>query len=457
MKILIDGRNLALEEGTGVATYARNLSYNLSELGHEVGVLYGLPFGRQADPYLSEIAFFDPHSFPAPHATMERIQNFIHLLRAPLGQRAHEIPLSGRVVSKGLAARLPRFNSLWNASRLFDNAHRYFGLTSRFVNVRLPWRPDIVHWTYPLPIRVDGARNIYTIHDLVPLLLPYTTLDDKRFHLALVKSIARRGDHIVTVSERSKSDIVDLLPVDRERVTNTYQNTRIPDALLSRTVEAVEQEIRGIAGLQYGGYFLYWGAIEPKKNVGRLIESYLAAEVTTPLVIAGPNAWKADQELRLFRQFFRDPTREGEGFGPWPGAALETSELTPGRPSSGRIIRLPYMPFPRLVSLIQGAKAALIPSLYEGFGLPGLEAMLCGTPVLTSKEGASAEIAGDGALLVDPYDTNDIRTAIARLDSDSALRKDLIEKGTARAAAFSAARYQDRLTAMYDKVMATPR
>jgi glycosyltransferase involved in cell wall biosynthesis len=107
------------------------------------------------------------------------------------------------------------------------------------------------------------------------------------------------------------------------------------------------------------------------------------------------------------------------------------------------------MPFHLLVSLIRGARATLFPSLYEGFGLPVLESMLLGTPVLTSTAGSLPEIAGEAAMLVDPYDVDAIRDGIRTLDADEPLRANLSERGRLQAAKFSPERYRDRLADAY--------
>ena len=108
-----------------------------------------------------------------------------------------------------------------------------------------------------------------------------------------------------------------------------------------------------------------------------------------------------------------------------------------------------FVPFAPLMSLIRGARGVLFPSLYEGFGLPLLEAMLMGAPVLTSTAGSLPEVAGDAALLVDPYDVDAIRDGIRALDRDADLRAHLVERGRIRAEAFSPERYRERLRAAY--------
>jgi glycosyltransferase involved in cell wall biosynthesis len=290
-----------------------------------------------------------------------------------------------------------------------------------------------MHWTYPLPLRVNGAKNIYTLHDLVPLRLPYTTLDNKLQYLWLMKAIARKSDHIITVSENSKRDIVALLKVPENKVTNTYQAVDIPTSYLNRSIEELKGELKGSFRLQYKNYLLFYGAIEPKKNVGRIIEAYLAGNVGKPLVIAGAAAWKSDHELRLL-------------------TGVEGERLLKRR----TIIRLQYLSFAQLINLIRGAMAVVFPSLYEGFGLPILESMMCGTPVITSNLGSMKEIAGDAALLVDPYNTREIKEAIIAMVSDSSLQSEKSALGYKVAAYYSTERYRERLERLYEKVGGPP-
>jgi glycosyltransferase involved in cell wall biosynthesis len=434
-RIFLDGYNLDLEQGTGVATYARTLSYRLGALGAEVGVLYGARNPTPKDPLMREVRFFD-----ARGDDRQKIAGFIkdvrRLLGVPFGATAREVPVTGSVITRAFEARLPHFDRLYNYERLFGLALAGFKLWNLRMPVRLPHRPDIMHWTYPLPLKVPGAKNIYTLHDLVPLRLPYTTLDVKRRYLRLCRMLVRDADHIVTVSESSRSDIINLLGADPEKVTNTYQAVDIPAKFARKPKPLARAEVEGSTGLAWGGYFLFFGAIEPKKNVGRLIEAYLAAESPHPLVIVGKQAWKSEEELRLL---FDDNIR-------W--ISEENGRLVTRR----KIILLDYAPFRLLVSLIRGARAVLFPSLYEGFGLPALEAMSLGTPVLTSNTASLPEVVGDAALQVDPYDVQALAEGIRALDADADLRARLSIAGPKRAEEFSLERYDRRLAALYGKL-----
>jgi glycosyltransferase involved in cell wall biosynthesis len=122
-----------------------------------------------------------------------------------------------------------------------------------------------------------------------------------------------------------------------------------------------------------------------------------------------------------------------------------------------KVIQLSYAPFPLLVSLIRGAKATLFPSLYEGFGLPVLESMLLGTPVISSTTASIPEVAGDAALLVNPYDTREIAEALRSIDADEGLRRDLTERGLLQANLFSAQAYRTRLNSVYQRLLGPAR
>lgn len=439
-RVFIDGFNLSLTQGTGVATYARNLSFCLRDLGAEVGVLYGTKSSTiSMNSLIREIAFFDP-LVGRPSKLVEAIMVARRALTTPLGEIATQVPISGRVVRETFRSRLPHFDHIWNVQSLFDLQRLHFNLYYHRMSVHFRHPPQLMHWTYPLALKVRGAKNIYTMHDLVPLRLPYTTLDNKRKYFRLSRQLARRSDHIVTVSEASKRDIVSLLGIPEDKVSNTYQSVDIPARYAQKPIADVKTEVEGTYGLGFQKYFLFFGAIEPKKNVGRMIEAYLASGVTDPLVIVGKKAWKSDEELRLL--FENEHVRY----------LLTQNGVTQTR---HRVQLVDYASFPLLVSLIRGAKAVLFPSLYEGFGLPALEAMLLGTPVMTSNTSSMPEVVGDAAIKIDPYDVRAMVDAIRQLDSDAALRGRLAEAGPRQASLFSSERYQMRLRDVYARLGVT--
>jgi glycosyltransferase involved in cell wall biosynthesis len=435
-RILIDGYNMSMPTGTGIATYARGLATIAHALGNDVGILYGPP-SVPADPLLREMTFFEPPAtvrMPGTlGATLRRFRQFIDSRRQ---MTASPIVLDSLVSTRAIQDRLPVHNRLWAIPNVFELAQVHYFVTGRFLEIAIPETPDIVHWTYTMPIRVIGAKNVYTIHDMVPFLLPDATRVDKRRFLALTRQIAAQADHIITVSEHSKHDIIRLLGISEDRVSNTYQSIDLPAEAIGRPLGRIRYEIEQGQGLPFGEYFLYFGAIEPKKNVTRLIRGYLQSGVRCPLAIVGKLAWDSDVEARLLS----DP-------------ALRYTPPLDATPQIRRGLKhVDYTTRDSLVSLIRGAKAVLFPSLYEGFGLPALEAMLLGTPVLASTEGALPEVCGDAALLVDPYDIGALADGIRRLDGDPALRGSLSDQGRRQALRFSPGSYAARMEALYQRL-----
>jgi glycosyltransferase involved in cell wall biosynthesis len=433
-RIIFDGLNLALEEGTGVATYARMLTRVARDLGHKVGVVYGSPQAPSRNPLLREIGFFDEKRAITRSRSAEILEHIFDCVRYHLPIRPTPVEVSGVVVTRQFDETLPALDSLFVTRNLFANARGHFRRTKGFVDLDFDPKPDIFHCTYQLPLRSRSACNIYTIHDLVPLRLPFTTLDNKRRTFRLLKQIVAKADHIVTVSENSKRDIVKFLSIDEKKVTNTYQAVSFPKEDVERSEEAIVEHLSGSFGLEFQQYLLFFGALEPKKNVGRLIEAYLASGVSVPLVVVAGGGWQNEAETTMLEEL-RDS---------------EPSSIERDRPRLKRTVRrFRYVSPSFLVTLIRGARAVVFPSLYEGFGLPVLESMVLGTPVVTSREASLPEIAGDAALLVDPYDADDIARAITTIVNDADLRAELSRRGRQQAAKFSVERYRERVAALY--------
>lgn len=435
-KIAIDGFNLSMAKGSGIATYARNLNGSLRRLGYRTQILYGPERLSKREPLLNEIAIVDA---PRKATPLQQAVDFLReglRLNLPFERAALPVERSGTVIRDHVARLAPESDLDWVCRDVFHRANRAYAGWGRFTPVRFEAggdAPDVVHWTCALPLRAPGRPNLYTLHDLVPLRLPYATLDDKRRYLAMTREICATADRIVTVSEHSRQDLVRILGVDERRVAVTYQAVDVPATIRARAEDDVAREVESAFGLSWRGYFLFFGAIEPKKNLSRVIEAYLAAGCAAPLVIIGGNAWLDEDETEMLYEDL-----------------VETSILRDGiLRRSDRIRRYEYLPFALLVSLIRGARATLMPSLYEGFGLPVLESMQLGTPVIASTAGSLPEVAGDAALLVDPYDTQAIRAAILALDGDDGLRAELSARGQRQAARFDREAYEARLGDLY--------
>ena len=425
--ICIDGYNLVLPTGSGIATYGRTLLDALRSIDMGGHILHAPPSRISDDPLLREVMVGDARwkraDAPRPPAN-RRIQAAL----ARFGRTAHHVAPSGAVFWPDHSTRPPA-DAYWVSQDLFRIANRAFSNDRVMTPIRFTpadLAPDAMHWTCPIPVKARSIPNIYTVHDVIPLKLPHTTLDDKRRFIDLCRQIIRDADHIVTVSETTRIDLIQMLGADERKVTTTWQSADLPAEVIDRPENDVSREIERTFELPWKGYFIHFGAIEPKKNLGRLVEAYLRSGSDTPLVVVGGKAWMDEQES---------------------GFLVEL--IAGGLGAGGRLRKYDYLPRRLLLDLVRGARATLFPSLYEGFGLPVLESMMLGTPVLASRAGSLPEIAGDAAVLIDPYDIDDMARGLRTLDNDADLRLQLSGLGIARAAHFSPAAYAGRMKTFY--------
>lgn len=430
-RIWMDGFPLTLSHGTGITTYARGHAATLRGMGVNLGMLYGRPLPRMADAAEREVRFFDARVL-AGRPLHER---FLGLLRNPRGPLAQPIPLSRMVDTSATSAityesfataNLPDVDELWNADDAFGRAQLHFAVRRSLMSIRSPTPPALMHWTHIHPIRLANTRNIYTVHDLIPLRLPWATLDFKANWLNTVRMLAARADHIVTVSEHARQDLITQIGVPGDRVTNTYQAVFPP--LIDMEEAMSVARLRRAHQLEPRGYFLFLSRVEPRKNLARMLDAYIASGSQTPFIIVGGMAHHGKQELRLL------------------------TEAGGTRSADGRIRYLGYVPQLDVEILLRHARALCFASLYEGFGLPAVEAMRAGTAVLTSNTSCMPEVVGDAALTVTPTDTRALAEALRALDQNDDLRLGLEQAGPRRAALFSPERYAARLRSLYARL-----
>lgn len=422
--VCIDGWNLALRKGSGIATYGHSLLSAIRGLGFNGQVLYGPSTPRSSVNLLNEIALVDAGAPTRRRASLGRAAS---TLAARFGRSAYPITPSGDVIWPTTGPRRPDAESYWASTDVFNLSQRAYQRYGIFTPVRFEESadhpaPDVMHWTCPLPLTAPKSINIVTFHDIIPLRLPGTTADNKRIFYNLCKTAIDRADHVIAVSNSTKRDMIEILGAAPDKITTTFQAT--PATPQTGTDEDCAASLQKQLGLEWKDYFLFFGAIEPKKNLGRIVEAFLAANTKARLVVVGGRSWLSESETGLLE------------------AVLENDR-------SKKIVRLDYLPSSTLRDLVRGAKATVFPSLYEGFGLPVLESMEAGTPVLTSDRGALPEVAGDAAITVDPYDVNSIRRAIQTMDNDNSLLENMAIKGRAQAKLFTQAKYQEKLTHAY--------
>jgi glycosyltransferase involved in cell wall biosynthesis len=280
------------------------------------------------------------------------------------------------------------------------------------LSAELRLRPvDLLHVQYTAP-PLAPCPVVATIHDLSFEHLPETFTRRSRVQLRLtVRATARRAAHLIAPSEFTRRDILKTYGVAPERVTT------IPLAAAPhfRPIEdaAVLRRVAERYGIK-GEYVLAVGSIQPRKNLARLIEAYALLRRARgrgklpQLALVGKKAWLYGDTLR----------------------AIETHDL------ADSVILTGYVSEADLPVLYSGALCFAYPSIFEGFGLPPLEAMRCGAPVLTGDRSSLPEVVGDAALTVNPFDTQALSSALARLIDDAGLRAEIRARGLARARLF---------------------
>ncbi len=271
-------------------------------------------------------------------------------------------------------------------------------------------RLDLLHSPDFIPPRFGARRFVITIHDLTFLHYPqFQTPDSRRYYEGQIRAAVRRADHILVDSEATQADVCAFLGVEAGKVT--VHPLGVDPAFRPLAAEAVTA-MRSRYELPEG-YLLFVGTYEPRKNLPGLLEAYSLlvrrAPDSPPLVIAGRRGW-------LFESIFEKATSLGLG---------------------ERVRWLEDVPFVDLPALYNGAAVLVLPSFYEGFGFPPLEAMACGVPPVVSNRGSLPEIVGTVGILCDPDRPESIADAVYLALTDRALRETWRREGLERARIFT--------------------
>ncbi len=278
------------------------------------------------------------------------------------------------------------------------------------------YSPDFV-----LPPTLPRTRTLLTVHDLSFLRYPDAFVPALRRYLERVvpRAIAR-ADRVLADSEATRADIVALLGAPSEKVQVFYSG--VHPRFRPQPEPGETERIRARYGLGDTPYILSVGTLQPRKNYVRLIRAFtqLTNQPTNQLIIVGGRGW------------------------------LYEETLTEAEKHPDRVRILGFVDDGDLPALYRNAALFVFPSLYEGFGLPVLEALACGVPVVCSNASSLPEVTGDAALLVDPLDTDGLAAAMARALTDADLRREMIARGLTQAAKFTWEQAARQLLAVFE-------
>lgn len=348
---------------------------------------------------------------------------------------------------KSAGPRVYAQNLLKSLAKL-DNKNRYFIFVSRrnldtyyvpasnfeYISIRFPDKIAIVRRTLeqvlvPILARKYKTDLLHSINNVIPLLTAtssiVTILDVtsfkmqnrfgklKNFYLRkLVPYSSKKVSRIIAISKNTEKEIVKYCNVEDSKIDVIYIG--------------VSSIFKYENSKNNNPYILYVGTLEPGKNIKRIIEAFaeISENIKNKLVIAGRKGW-------MYRDIFETTKRLG---------------LTK------KVVFKGYVPYKYLPDLYYNASVFVFPSLHEGFGLPVLEAMACGTPVITSNTSSLPEVAGEAAILVNPHNTKEIADAIENLLSNEKLRKELISKGIEQVKLFSWEKCARETLKVYEKI-----
>ncbi len=318
----------------------------------------------------------------------------------------YSFPHTQTITPKGLWALIPSLWRSYGCLQKLDGVDIYWGLSGEL----------------PYGIHKYKVKKIVTIHDVIFLRYPelYSTTYRWLFRQKMRYAL-KVADVIVAISEQTKQDIVSYFGIDAQRIHVVYQGCS------NRFREPVSEECATQVMLKYSlpeHYLLTVGAIEPRKNLRNLIEAMSCAHIDLPLVAVGGKSKYAEQMAQLSRE-------------------------------KGVVLKMIHnLPFEDLPAVYKGAELFCYPSIFEGFGIPILESMCIGTPVLTSTGSCFAETGGEAALYADPSAPHEIGKQLIRILSDCDLRRKMVVKGHRQAEMFTDDKVAQNLIQVYQKLCA---
>lgn len=302
---------------------------------------------------------------------------------------------------------------------------------------------DLVHFPYfepfflALPI-YRRYKTVVTVHDLTPIVFPgaFPRGIKGEVKWQMQKFSLKKANAVITDSNSSKKDILKYIGVRQDKVRVVYLAAGEHFKVLDHRSSILDLRAKYKLPEKF---VLYVGDVTPNKNLPRLLAAVVEADV--PLVMVGKSLVSENYDSN----------------NPWNHDLNRVQDIIKEQRTKNKdqIIRLGFVSNEDLVGIYNLATVFVMPSLYEGFGLPVLEAMACGCPVITSKEGSLNEVAGDGAFYVDAYDVKSIKIGIEKVFNDENLRKELSEKGLKNAKRFSWKKTASDTLEVYKKVISS--
>lgn len=288
--------------------------------------------------------------------------------------------------------------SLKKENLFYRFIRKFFILPIKIQKLKL----DVLHETTQVGswFFLSRFKKVITVHDLVPLILPKTQpFFSYITHKFLVNFLLKKYDHIISVSKNTKKDLTKILKIPQDKIKVVYE-----DANILSTKKYMNKKPKN--------FFLFVGTLEPRKNIVRLLKAFSKfnkKKTHFKLIIIGKKGWKYEDIFKTYKNL----------------------------KLKGKVIILNKVSDKELNNYFCNAFAFIFPSLYEGFGLPVLEAMKLGCPVIASKTSSIPEITENSALLIDPYSVESICYAMLKITNELNTRKILIKKGREQAKKFS--------------------
>jgi glycosyltransferase involved in cell wall biosynthesis len=287
----------------------------------------------------------------------------------------------------------------------------------------LRYRLDVLHSPDFIPPWRGARQHIITVHDLTFLHYPeHKDADARRYYNDQIETAVQHAAHILAVSKATKDDLITMLNVPADKITvQPHGVDRQFRPLLHDELEPARTRLR-----LPRRFILHVGTLEPRKNLPALLDAYAGLVDPPALVLAGRVGWLFEETMARIRKMQRD---------------------------HHPIIVRHDIDDEDLPALYNAASVLVLPSLYEGFGLPALEAMACGTPVVVSDRSSLPEVVGDAGVLVDPEDTAALTAALQRSLDDARWQQTARERGLTRAAQFTWRRSAEIALSVYEKVL----